>query len=86
MSVFSDSYVSRVLLAIPTSRPGLQRRDPEMALASDHCVRSVPARALLYARTRSEMPRQTREMRCKLNLPDRDFDAALFHPKFVETR
>jgi len=25
-------------------------------------------------------------MRCKLNLPDRDFDAALFHPKFVETR
>ena len=60
MSAFSDSYVSRVLLATPPQGRGLDVVMRAVALAEDLSVRPVPARAALHARPRPEMANEAR--------------------------
>jgi len=68
MSTFSDSYVSKVLLATHTPARGLETVAGRWRVAEDVPARAVSARATLYARSGSEMAGEARTLQRALDL------------------
>ena len=74
LSAFLDSYVSRVLLAIPSVETQPHRRYSAKALAEAVSVRSVPTRAPLHTRTRPKMSSEARVQRRTLEVAVASFE------------